>query len=396
MKDERPTIVQVLHCLRTGGAEVLSLALAESLSDQFRYVYVCLDEEGELADAARAQGIRVHCMHRKPGIDLGCVGRLREVLYREKPALIHAHQYGAFFYSSLARLGTSRLPIIYTEHGRPPNDAPSFRHAVANFFLCRYHDQVITVSEDMRKAVIANESIPKRQVKVIYNGVNSARIQAFAGARKPVRLRFGVSDDQVLVVQVARLEAVKDHVTALRAMARLKRSHPGVRLLLAGTGSQAAAIARQISELGIENSVIQAGYYEGDVAEVMQAADIFLLSSIKEGAPLTILEALSAGKPVLATDVGGVSELVASNQTGLLCAAGDPEAMARQLSRLAESENLRDRLGTTGRARVEQEFSEQQMHHAYRKTFHGALGAVGTRNRRGAGAPGIERARSIS
>ena len=365
-----PTVCQLLHSLGVGGAEVLALGLAERLGSSNRFVFVCLDELGMLGETLRREGRTVHVLHRRPGLDWSSLWRFREIWRSERVDLIHAHQHTPFFYAALSRLGRGTPPILFTEHGRHHPDHPGLKRRVANRLVLRPRDRVVAVGEAVRGALIHNEGLPADRVSVIYNGIPIERFdRAFSlEERAEARREMGVEPDGQALVQVARLDYLKDHATALRALRRLIHRLPGARLILVGEGPEEPAIRALTAELGLEGRVRMLGLRK-DVPRLLAAADIALLTSISEGIPLTLIEAMAAGLPVVSTNVGGVAEIVVDRQTGLLAPSGDDAALAEAIALLVGNAEARRRLGALGRERARELFSVHRMHAEYHKHY---------------------------
>jgi glycosyltransferase involved in cell wall biosynthesis len=173
---------------------------------------------------------------------------------------------------------------------------------------------------------------------------------------------------------VARLDHLKDHHTALRALDRLVQSVPSARLLLVGDGPERGAIETEIDRHQLWSNVSLLGTRR-DVSRVLAAADALLLTSISEGIPLTLLEGMAAGLPVVATRVGGVAEVVVDTETGLLAPSGDDAALAAALRQLAQEPGLRQRLGACGCQRVQDHFDDGAMLTSYDQIYREMLGA---------------------
>jgi len=357
-----------LHSLRIGGAEVLAARLARRLVDQYRFVFVCLDEIGTLGQELQAEGFPVEVLGRRPGIDWKGALRLARFLRREQVDLLHAHQYTPFFYSTLARFFYRRPSILFTEHGRHFPDHPRRKRIVANRLLLKRRDRVIGVGEAVRRALIGNEGIRAERVAVIYNGVDLAPFQRAAPQREAVQHEIGAATGGPVILQVARLDYLKDHATALRMLERVVQVRPEARLVLVGDGPEQGKIEALVQQLRLAPYVRFLGL-RTDVARLLSAADIFLLSSISEGIPLTLIEAMAAGLPVVATQVGGVAEVVVDGETGLLAPSGDDGALAEKVLRLADSPDLRRDLGVRGRERAQALFSETKMHSGYQRLY---------------------------
>jgi glycosyltransferase involved in cell wall biosynthesis len=380
MTESRPVVCQLLHGLRVGGAEVLVARMARKLRERFHFHFACLDELGSLGEELQREGFAVEVLNRRPGIDWRLPWRLSRLLRRTHTSLIHAHQYTPFFYALTARFlrGT---PILFTEHGRWVPDYPRPKRIVANRLLMRRCDRVIGVGEVVRQALIVNEGISAGRVGVIYNGVDlspyraqvgrisnpaSVRPDWKSGPRSTVRREMNVEDDAFVIMQVARLVPIKDHQTALKALHSV--NHPRARLVIVGEGPEESAIRETVARLGLQDRVRLLGL-RSDVSRLLQAADGFLLSSINEGIPLTVIEAMAAGLPVVSTSAGGVGEVVLDGQTGLLAPVGDAEGLARHLLRLASDEAERKRMGEAGRQRAFTLFDEEQMLASYERLY---------------------------
>jgi glycosyltransferase involved in cell wall biosynthesis len=370
----RLSICQVLHSLGIGGAEVLAARLARQLGKAYRFVFVCLDECGTLGEQLQEEGFTVAVLHRRAGLDWRAAFRLARWLRRQRVDLVHAHQYTPFFYAVAARWLGRRAPVLFTEHGRHFPDYPRRKRILANRFLLGRRDRVIGVGQAVRQAVIANEGIAPQRVDVIYNGVDMNPFFRAVPDRTSLRSEMGCGPDDLVLLQVARLDYLKDHATALRTLQNVLAHKPGARLVLVGDGPQRSKIEEEMKRRDLGGRVVFLGQ-RGDVARLLSAADVFLLTSISEGIPLTVIEAMSAGVPVVATRVGGVGEIVIEGTTGLLAPAGDDRALAEHVLRLAAAPELRRRLGDEGRARARAVFSEEQMHAGYERVYREMLHA---------------------
>ncbi len=203
----------------------------------------------------------------------------------------------------------------------------------------------------------------------VYNGVDLDDLAtAPPGARTAIRREFGFSDDDFVAVQVARLHELKDHQTALRAVDLARQQCPQIRLLIVGDGDERAAIEQTIQDRDLHRNIILTGT-RSDVSSLLAASDAFLLTSISEGIPLTVIEAMAVELPVVATRVGGLSEMIADGVSGYLCDAGDDAMIARRLERLAADSEWRSHLALAGNLTARQRFSLDQMLNSYRTIY---------------------------
>jgi len=347
---------------------MLAARLARRLHDRYRFVFACLDDMGSLGGQLGDEGFVVEFLRRRPGIDFGCMRRLSRLWRREGIKLVHAHQYTPFFYAMATRQMCRRPPILFTEHGRWFPDYPRRKRLLFNRLALRRMDRVVAVGKSVGRALIHNEGIPSERIEIIYNGVDTVAFDGRAVDGSTVTREIGSTPDNLVIIQVARLDHLKDHLTGIRAMGRIARRRDDVRLVLVGEGPEMEKIEAEIGGQNLEPYVRLLGLRH-DVAELLQAADLFLLSSISEGIPVTVIEAMAAGLPVVSTDVGGVAEIVEQGRTGLLAPSGDDAALADAVLQLADDPDLRARMGQQGRRRAEEVFSEKQMHAAYQQCY---------------------------
>jgi glycosyltransferase involved in cell wall biosynthesis len=368
------TVCQVLHSLEVGGAEVLAARLARTLDRDYRFLFVCLDTLGSLGRELRDEGFAVEVLNRRPGLDWRCARRLTEIARREQVDVLHAHQYTPFFYCAAGRLLRSRPPVLFTEHGRHHPDYPRRKRMLINRVLLRRGDRVVAVGAAVRRALIDNEGLPPDRVEVIHNGIPLERFETRLtdDQRTALRAEIGTAPDDLVLIQVARLDYLKDHATAIRTIERVVVSCPRARLVIVGEGPERTAIEDLVRRRSLEESVRFLGRRD-DVPRLLAISDMVLLTSISEGIPLTLIEAMGAGRPVVSTRVGGVTEVVDDGPTGLLAPSGDDAALAEHVLRLAEDPGRRDEMGRAGRQRAESLFSERLMHDGYRRCYESLL-----------------------
>ena len=368
LRSSKPTICHVLHSMNVGGAELLASQFARHTADTFRPVFVCLDEIGSLGERLREQGFSVMVGNRSPGLDIGCAWRIGRFMKEQGVQVVHAHQYAPFFYASMARHLTASYRIVFTEHGR---DYPDFRRpkrVLANRILLRDYDRVVAVGNQVKAALVDNEGIPEERVEVIYNGVDLKNVGRDYVQRSEVRAELGLNENQIAVVQVARLNRLKDFSTAIAAMKTVIKASPNVRYVIVGDGEERPVIQQQILEAGLGAKVNMLGM-RSDVTRLLKGMDVFLLTSISEGIPLTLIEAMLSGLPCVSTSVGGVPEVVVDEESGLLAPAKDAHAIAAQVLRLSRSPALRQRLGHGGIDRASKRFSATQMLEQYDRLY---------------------------
>lgn len=281
---------------------------------------------------------------------LGWIEVCRE-LRRLRPELLSTHSSKAGVVGRLAALPLG-IPVLHTAHGWAfTRDVAS---PIRRLYLevervsVRFAAHVITVSEFDRSVALAADVAPPTRMTTVHNGV--VDIQA--------RLRAEPGGEPPRLIMVARLEKQKDHPTLLRALARLS-DRPWT-LEVVGTGPLEAELERLARQLGLEDRVTFLGH-RMDVAGRLAAAQIFVLASRWEGFPRSILEAMRAGLPVVATDVAGVSEAVVDRATGFVVERGNVHMLSERIERLLTERELRTRMGHAGRERYEQFFTHERL-----------------------------------
>jgi len=225
---------------------------------------------------------------------------------------------------------------------------------------------VLSVSERLADRMARETGYPRERIRTIRNGLDLD--QWAAGDRHKTRAALGATSNEVLVLAVGRLVSVKNHALLLTAFAQARTDGTHCRLLIAGDGPLRPELESQIRSMGIDAEVSMLGERR-DVPDLLAASDVFVLSSDSEGMSNTIIEAMAAGRPVVATNVGGNPELVVDGETGLLVDRGNGDAMAAAIAALSSDPARRERLGAAGRERACREFGVARMLQDYERMY---------------------------
>jgi glycosyltransferase involved in cell wall biosynthesis len=356
-------IVHVVESLDVGGLERVVLSLvAWQIKQGHRSRIVCLFHEGALADEARAMGINVVAVGKHTGFDWRAVRLLRSELSRGQPDVIHTHNAVTHYYTVLAsvglRLGWPRVRMLNTRHGMGSLRGSTRLDRLYRIALWRTH-AAVSVCHAVQARFVASGVIPLKQARVVANGVMIDQIAPRqTAAKEGLMAQLGRAPGAVVLGTVGRLSPVKDHGNLLLAVRSLKDQGQPVELVVVGDGETRPALQAQAHSLGLADSVHFLGMRQ-DVAKLLQAFDVFVLSSISEGYSLALVEAAAAALPIVATRVGGNADIVHDEQdsqrhdlerNGLLVPAQDHAALARAIGRLAGDAALRERMGQAGRA----------------------------------------------
>lgn len=365
----QPRVGFVLHVMQVAGAEVLVAETIRRLAGQIAPTVFCLDAVGPIGEKLRAEGTPVVCLGRRPGRDWRVAWRLARALEAHRIEVVHAHQYTPFFYAALAKLlGRNKVRLILTEHGRHfPDIVRPLRRTVNRLLLDRLADAVNACCAFSAAGLSRVDGFAAGRIEIIENGIDLARYRAVAD-RAGLREKLGLAANRRYLAVVARFHPVKDHATLLRAFAAVAHARPDIDLLLVGDGPLRADLERFVSELGIAARVRFLGV-RSDVSAILQAVDLFALTSVSEAASLTLLEAMASGLAVVVTDVGGNPEIVRDGREGLLAPRGDFSAVAAALLRLLDDPALAAAMGVAGRLRVEEHYRLEGTVAAYARLY---------------------------
>ncbi len=287
------------------------------------------------------QGIPVHHLGRGR-FDPRILGDLVALARARKARILHVHGYAAADFGRLAARAAGAKLVLH-EHFADPR-MPAYQ-ALADRLLRGRTDAAIAVSRSTRDFLVNERSVPAERVRVIWNG---APLDEFAPVprERALRLRreLALPEDALVVGTIGRLNAQKGHRFLLDAAAILLPRRPEVRVLVAGDGDLMGDLRRQAADLGVADRVVFAGH-RTDVPDVLGALDVFCISSLYEGTPLALFEAMAAGKAVVSTWVDGCREVLEDGVSGLLVPPGDAGALAGALDRVTADAALRDGLG---------------------------------------------------
>ena len=341
-----------------GGADRQILYLLRALLARgYEARLVAMTPLKEMGLLAVSEGLPITSLDMRKGpADWHAVRRLVALLKEWRPHLLTTFIYHANILGRVAGRWAA-VPLIVTSI-RSERNGSAARDRLMR--LTNWMDQCCTTnSQEVAQSLWKRGLLQMSKVRVIPNGVDIAAVSAPAEDRARIRAELGAAEPDFVWLAVGRLTPQKDYPTLLEAFPPLASA--GARLLIAGRGELEEALQRRASELGIASRVTFLGVRH-DIAALLAAADGFVLSSAWEGMPNVVMEALAAGTPVVATLVGGVSELVKDDSSGLLVPAGNPPALSRAMERLMSlsSEERRD-MGLRGRAHVTAHYSLQAM-----------------------------------
>ncbi len=360
MTNGRARVVYLAHAFMVGGAEEMVLNLVRHLPARFEPRVCCIHEAGPIGEEIRRTGTPVTVLGLAPGLrrpwDLGGI---RRYLRETQPDIVHTFLLTASLYGRLAAI-LEHVPIVIGtevniyEHKRR-------HHAIAERLLMRGTDRVVVSAESVREFYVRQVHADPRKVDVIYNAVDFAQATPTM-ERQHVRAMLGLVPETRVAGVIARLTEQKGHRYLFEALAT-HAALTDVHLLVVGDGDLREALHRDVMSRGLESRVHFLGARR-DLGDLLAAMDVFVLPSLWEGLPLSLVLAMGAGVPVVATSVAGVPEVVEDGKTGWLVPAADAAALGDALARALGDPSERARIAAAGKASVLPRFNVDGYVHA--------------------------------
>jgi sugar transferase (PEP-CTERM/EpsH1 system associated) len=375
-KEMKINVMHVVLGLVLGGLERLVVEISLRMDkDLFNVEVCCLDDYGFFADSLIKQGINVTVVQKnQKRYDPFYPLKLRKFLREKKVHILHMHS-GVYFLASQAG-ALARTPVkIYTDHGRLLEDSRQF--AYEDRFASLFVDQIVAVSKELEKQLVEVIGLPAKKTMTIINGINT---DEFIPREKSKSLleEFGLKEDQKVIGTVGRLDGIKDQASMIRAFEIVRQKIPGSVLMLVGDGPLEGELREQARQSGLGNSVIFTGC-RSDVPSILNLMDLFALTSLSEGTPISLLEAMASGVVSVVTDVGGIPSIIDNGVDGLIVKPGNipqiAEAMTELLSNGKKSQIIREKaLG-----KVRKSYSIDRMVDGYVELYQNLLRKKGVR-----------------
>ena len=342
-------VLQLIDGLNIGGAEILLRDLSAGLAQRGFRVSVGYSTPGPLARELSDLGLPVTRLPRLMRVDPVLFGGMIRLMRKDRPQIVHTHLFKSDFHGRVAARIAGVPIVVSTLHSV---DRWAQNRPLGNLYgwTSRFADRIIAISDDVKKFHMANTAVDGSKFVTIENGVD---VQRFVGQRTPgqeVRKEFKLDNSAPVFGIVGRLTPPKDHKVFLQAASVILQSIPRSRFLIVGDGPLRQDLEAYAHELGVQNSVIFTGMRR-DIPAVLAALDVLVISSLWEGIPVTLLEAMASALPVVATNVGSIPEVV-TEETAILVSPSDPAAIAQAGLRLAIDQELRFRMGQAGLKRV--------------------------------------------
>lgn len=358
-------VMQIIPDLPVAGAETMLEQLTYGLKDIGCEVsVVCLfDYQSKITQTLTKNNIPIIYLHKKIGIDISQILKLYKLFLKEKPDVIHTHRNASQY--ALPAAIMAKIPVkVHTIHNVAEKENIKFSRKINKLFFKSKKATAVSLTEQIRETVKQEYNIGNNETPVIYNGM-------------PVNEYFPKKTycfgDEIKIFHVGRFSAQKNHKRLIDAFEIVCKKYPESKLLLAGTGELMEDIKALVKEKGIEEKVEFLGLCT-DIKKLMTEADIFCLPSDYEGMPMTLIEAMASAIPIVATNVGGVSDMIEEEIEGLLCSC-DAKDVANSLIELIEDEHLREKLGQAALLKSK-DFSTEKMAEQYYNLYNEKISEI--------------------
>ena len=356
-------VVHVIDRLPPDGAERLLAEVVKNRSDRYEYKVLCLVEGGLLVDEIEREGVSVTVLGRRNGHDLVHARKLFRWMRINKPKIVHTHLFTADAWGRTFAYLAGVPGIFSTVHST--NAWKTGLHRFVDKLLARVSDRVIACTEEV-KVRIGAEGIPESRLVCIPNGVDLNRLEQ----AEPVDLQanFQLPEDVLVFALIGRLHEAKGHKDLIPILAELVQEGHKFVCLFVGEGDLEKELRDEIKIRNIEDKVVFTGF-RSDAIGIIKSLDFLVMPSRWEGLPITLLESMACGIPVLASRVGGIPDIVDHQKNGLLVEAGDTGSFKSSLIKLLTDDLLRRKLAVAAKRKIRQQYSAAAVAKAYESLY---------------------------
>lgn len=366
MTQKKIKVMHILLSLEFGGAEKVVVNLVNKLYDErFDFSICVMDRIGALRDELNSN-MKVICMERKGGgVDFALPARLAKVMREVTPDIIHMHNPTALLYGTISGKMAGARGMIVTQHGSVSVENPRMRFVTTQ--LSKIIDKNIPVSAEIEEYLKSRCKVRNDKLETIINGIDDSIYRPNTAERIDGKKRLDLKDN-IVIGHIARFSAEKDQRNLLKAFSVVVKKIDNSRLIMVGDGPMRSDLELFAKELNIADKVLFTGFRR-DIPALLNMFDIFVLSSLREGTSLTLIEAMATELPIVATNVGGNPNVIVDKITGLLVPPSNPGRLADALIHLCRDRHLREEMGKAGRRVMEEKFSLTMMAEKYAKLY---------------------------
>ncbi len=351
-------VLYIILNLGQGGAERVVIDLAKTLDrSRFNPTVCCLYDKGPFAEELERENIKVIALNKKRRVELSIIKKLIGIIRENDIHIVHTHLWGPNFWGRIAAKIAKTPVIIATEHNE--DTWKSKFYFLLDKWLFHWTDRVIAVSNGVKKFYVNKAGLDAKKIEVIHNGINVNKEEGNQFSISRLKKELGIKGDESVLAVIGRLVPQKGHRYFLMALKELLAKYR-IRGLIIGSGPLEQELKEFSQNLGLQNNVIFTGFRQ-DVPNLLKAIDVLVMPSLREGLPITSLEAMAVGVPVVATKVGGTPEVIIDGQTGILVAPNSHTALKEGISRLIDNSNLSPQIINNAKTRIKAEFSIAKM-----------------------------------
>jgi glycosyltransferase involved in cell wall biosynthesis len=367
VENQRIRLAQITHDLRIGGLQQVVVNICRTIDrEKFDVIVICLRALGEFVPEVERMGIKVRLVpQRQKGTDYFSFLKLANILKEEKIEVIHTHNTQPFFDGAIAGLLAGVKTIVHTDHAR--NFPDKRRYMFAEWLVSHFAYKIVGVSDHTCRNLVRYEKISKKKIMTIMNGIDLTRYKVEIDQQRK-RMELGLNGKGPIIGLAGRLVEAKGVRYLLQAMTDVVPLFPNITLLIAGDGPLQDELKKMSVDLGIERRVLFTGP-RLDMPELMKLFDIYVSPSISEGLPMVLLEAMAAGCPIIATEVGGVPMAVHHGENGSLVRPENPKALSSEIVRLLSNKEVRQQYSENGMTLAGEKFSAEVMTRNYEKLY---------------------------
>ena len=356
--ETRINILYLIWSLGLGGAEQVVINLAKGIDKKkFNVIVCCLNDKGIFAQEVEKEGIEVIALGKKGKFDATVLFKLIRVIKKYKIDIVHTHLWTSDFWGRIAAKLAGVPVIISTVHNVDVWKPKVF--LLIDRILSYFTDKIIAVSNTVKYFYINNAKIPKNKIETIYNGIDVDKFNIKVN-RNIKRRELGLNADTKVLAVIGRLVEQKGHIYFLECFRKLLGKYSDIQGLIVGDGPLRGELEERSKMLGLNGRVIFTGI-RNDIPEILKIIDVLVVPSLYEGLPTIILEAMAAGVPVVATNVGGNSEIIVNGETGFIVPPKDSSVLAEYIGKILENNNLVESMRVMSRERAIQYFSLDKM-----------------------------------
>ena len=362
-----------------GGVEAHICGLLRGLSrDLFRVQLVCDPTVYERFRGALPQDVEVTPLALSSPKHVVAAAQFARLLLRRKLQIVHSHMFWSSLFASPIAWACRVPNIVETLHGTEAWRRGWKAHCTVDRATTHFVSRYVAVSESDAQFLRERKKVPAWKITLIHNGIDTRRFSIRQDAREQIRRAMGFTDEDIVLIVIARFHSGKGHRVLLDAMSQLLHLHPALKLICLGEGEEGPQLRTLCESVGLTDSVRFVGY-QPNVPEWLAAADINVLPTFYEGFPLTVLEAMASGLPTVASNVGGIPEAIEDMVSGVLVPPRDVNALVQAISMLVSDEQVRVRMGHAARLRTAQRFDLEQQVRRTEKMYMGMTEGTGPR-----------------